>query len=164
MRLKQTNKHQPGNQTETRKKALPADGMKTSLLTFFLLVFVPPSNTDDPETELIFFPHQHSLLVINSNVLLLARKLVKTFKNLTNDDSEACPLFKEVGLARADLTREALILKRILQPIALRSLRSKRSIWGFFGIASSSDLTPDQTAAHPCRPPRTTYLRSCECA
>ena len=92
-------------------------------------------------SEIIFVPDAHSLLVINSNILMIADSLANVRLNATTDPTSSDPIFHEIEILQSNLAREARTLRNLLEPEPPRSPRPRRSIWGWLGLASTSELS-----------------------
>ena len=107
-----------------------------------LLVFLASSPTFFTHSELVFIPNSHSLHVITSNVIIVADQLSSVMLNdSTSPASPSDTIFEELRLSQMDLTRETNTLRHLLQPLPPLPPRSRRSIWGWFGIASTHDIS-----------------------
>ena len=92
-------------------------------------------------SEIVFAPETHALLVINSNILNIADSLANVHLNATTDPTSSDSIFNEIEILQSNLAREARTLRSLLEPEPPRSPRPRRSIWGWLGLASTSEMS-----------------------
>ena len=108
--------------------------------SFLFFLFARPALA--AESEVIFVPTVHSLLVISSNAIAISESLSNATLNISSfSSSPSDSIFEELHLSQLDLIRETNVLRDLLRPQPPRSLRSRRSIWSWIGLASSSELS-----------------------